>query len=184
MLLLLEALLLSASAKQPNLLLVMCDDLDKMLGSPEIALPQTRELLVRGGVSMENYMVSSPKCTPSRSAWLSGRHYHNLRPNGTMSGTGLNTTNFFDEDAVFPTLRRAGYATALFGKVHNNQKAWLCNPENHSEPFDHIETECSPCGNYYPDSPDAWVTKATHGAPHVYETLQPDSPYTNYSEAQ
>ena len=52
----------------------------------------------------------------------------------------------FDVDAVFPVLRRAGYATAFFGKIHNGQSGWLCSPENHSEPFDHFETECQPCG--------------------------------------
>ena len=92
----------SSGAQRPNLLLVMCDDLDTLLGS-EIALPQTRRLLASGGARAMNYFVSSPKCTPSRSAWLSGRHYHNLRPNGTKTGPGLNTSNFFDQDAVFPT---------------------------------------------------------------------------------
>lgn len=41
-------------------------------------------------------------------------------------------------------------ATALFGKIHNDQSRWLCNGNNHTEPFTHIETECSPCGNYFP----------------------------------
>ena len=41
---------------------------------------------------------------------------------------------------MWPTLRRAGYTTAIFGKIHNNQAGWLCSPDNHSEPFDHVET--------------------------------------------
>ena len=52
-----------------------------------------------------------------------------------MSGKGLNTSALFDRDAVFPTLRAAGYATAIFGKIHNDQKSWLCGRKNHSEPF-------------------------------------------------
>eukprot|EP01047_Picozoa_sp_COSAG01_P105879 COSAG01_NODE_35044_length_538_cov_0.685649_2_plen_70_part_01 len=64
-------------------------------------------------------------------------------------------------------------ATAIFGKIHNNQGSWLCSPGNHSEPFDHIETECSPCGGYYRVGPNQWVSKETHGAPHVFETLDP-----------
>lgn len=48
-------------------------------------------------------------------------HTHS-RPNGAKTGTGLNTTNLFDEDAVFPTLRKAGYKTAFFGKIHNGQE--------------------------------------------------------------
>jgi hypothetical protein len=69
----------------PNLFLVMCDDLDKKLGG-EGAIPQVHKLLGEGGADAANYFVSSPKCTPSRAAWLSGRHYHNLRPNGAKVG--------------------------------------------------------------------------------------------------
>ena len=48
----------TASANsRPNILLVMCDDLDSMLGSPEIALPQIKRLLVQKGATMQNYMV-------------------------------------------------------------------------------------------------------------------------------
>ena len=81
-------------------------------------------------------------------------------------------------------MRRAGYTTAIFGKIHNNQGGWLCSPDNHSEPFDHVETECSPCGGYYRTGVDQWVTKATHNSPHVFETLDPADPFSNYSEAQ
>ena len=83
-------------------------------------------LYAQGGATAKNYFVSSPKCTPSRSAWLSGRHYHNLRPNGAKTGRGLNTSNFFDRDAVFPTLRRAGYQTGIFGKYFFQINAYFC----------------------------------------------------------
>ena len=61
---------------------------------------------------------------------------------------------------------------------------WLCSPDNHSEPFDHVETECSPCGGYYRTGADQWVSKDRHDSPHVFETLQPGDPFSNYSEAQ
>jgi arylsulfatase A-like enzyme len=112
---------------------------------------------------------------------VTGRYYHNLRPGGATSGRGLNTTHFFDHDAVFPTLHRAGYQTALFGKIHNNQAEWLCHPSNHTEPFTHIETECSPCGNYFPK---AFVTKSSDAKYTSMETLAPDDPRTHYSHAQ
>jgi hypothetical protein len=181
--LLLSLVVCGGAKRQPNMILVMCDDLDKLLGG-ETAIPQVKRLLGEGGADAAHYFVSSPKCTPSRSAWLSGRHYHNLRPFGRTTGTGLNTSNFFDEDAVFPTLRKAGYKTALFGKIHNNQAEWLCNPRNHTEPFDHIETECSPCGGYYRTGKDEWVAKGTHDDVPVLQTLDPASPWSNYSEAQ
>ena len=138
-----------------------CDDMDIVLGGVN-ATPQVKHLIGDGGATASNYFVSSPKCTPSRSAWLSGRHYHNLRPNGAKTGKGLNTTAHRDIDAVFPTLRQAGYKTGIFGKIHNNQAGWLCNPGNITDAFDHIETECSPCGGYYRTGKNAWVKKETH----------------------
>ena len=174
---------MSTITPRPNFILVMCDDMDLVLGGVN-ATPQVKSILGDGGATASNYFVSSPKCTPSRSAWLSGRHYHNLRPHGATTGLGLNTSSFFDEDAVFPTLRRAGYTTGIFGKIHNDQGRWLCNPDNHTEPFDHIETECSPCGGYYRTGVNDWVRKDTHDSVPQFETLDPASPYSNYSEAQ
>ena len=128
-------------------------------------------------------------------------------PNGAKTGIGLNITNLFDPDAVFPSMRSRGYATAIFvsasiefilllattracrstlrawqGKIHNAQADWLCSPDNHSEPFDHVETECSPCGGYYRTGADQWISKDRHDSPHVFETLQPGDPFSNYSE--
>ena len=64
------------------------------------------------------------------------------------------------------------------------QAGWLCHEDNHTEPFDHIETECSPCGGYYRTLQDEWVTKQNHDDVTVLETLDPESPFSNYSEAQ
>lgn len=179
-LLILGAAAAAAPTKRPNFVYVLCDDMNELLGD-EAIVRQTRSLIADRGARAANAFVSSPKCTPSRSAWLSGRFYHNLRPHGALSGRGLNTTYFFDVDALFPTLRRNGYETALFGKIHNDQKQWLCSSQNHTGPFTHIETECSPCGNYFPSE---FVTK-TAGAVHTtMEKLQSDDPRSLYSHAQ
>ena len=53
---------------KPNFILVMCDDMDLVLGGVS-ATPQVKRLLGSKGASGSNYFVSSPKCTPSRSAW-------------------------------------------------------------------------------------------------------------------
>ena len=106
----------------PNFVYVLLDDFGLLLGD-EAALPQTIARVKHQGASFPNFFVSSPKCTPSRSAWLTGRYYHNVRPLNASTGEpatrgpGLNTTNHFDRDALFPTLHRAGYQTGLFGKI-------------------------------------------------------------------
>jgi arylsulfatase A-like enzyme len=169
-----------ANAKKPNFVYILCDDMNEVLGD-EAIVTQTRTLLADQGARANNAFVSSPKCTPSRSAWLSGRYYHNLRPNGATSGKGLNTSNFFDYDAIFPTLKRNGYKTALFGKIHNDQAEWLCARDNHTEPFSHIETECSPCGNYFPKT---FVMKTGDSIYTTMETIAKDDPRSNYSHAQ
>ena len=170
----------SAAAKpKPNFVYVLCDDMNELLGDEKI-ITQTRNLIMDKGARAANAFVSSPKCTPSRSAWLSGRFYHNLRPNGATTGKGLNTSHFFDTDAVFPTLHRNGYKTALFGKIHNDQSKWLCGPKNHTAPFTHIETECSPCGNY---NPTTFVTKTGDAVHTAMENLN-TSQWSTYSHAQ
>jgi hypothetical protein len=50
----------SSGAQRPNLLLVMCDDLDTLLGS-EIALPQTRRLLASSGARAMNLAQVHPE---------------------------------------------------------------------------------------------------------------------------
>ena len=79
----------------------------------------------------------------------------------------------------------------------------MCHENNHTEPFDHIETECSPCGGYYRtgttpgclilprrrisyfafSGKNEWVKKETHDDVPQLETLDPASPWSNYSEA-
>ena len=137
-----------------------------MLGSPSV-LKQTRKLLADEGAELQHFMTHSPKCTPSRTGQLVGRHYHNVRPvaaettmvevleDGTTAapqGGGLNQTTMFEPTALFPMLKAAGYWTSIVGKVHNSQGGWLCKPgHNRTDAFTHISTVCGPCGNYFPN---------------------------------
>lgn len=95
----------TTTTDKPNLVYILNDDTDVMLGSAD-TLRQTNELLGAGGAEFTQFRTLSPKCTPSRTGQLAGRHYHNVRPNPT--GPGLNQTTMFDEDALFPQLHAAG----------------------------------------------------------------------------
>jgi N-acetylglucosamine-6-sulfatase len=74
------ALLLSAvatAASAPNVIFMILDDMDSLLGATEV-MPHYTQRLIDGGLSFEHAYVSSPKCCPSRTSLLSGRFAHRL----------------------------------------------------------------------------------------------------------
>ncbi|MAG93850.1 MAG: arylsulfatase [Planctomycetaceae bacterium] len=105
----------AAPDKQPNIIVIVADDLGwadvSYHGSP-IPTPNI-DRLVRGGVELDQHYVA-PMCTPTRAALLSGRYWSrfgNTSPSNTQ---------------VFPTgtltlagaLRSRGYETGISGKWH------------------------------------------------------------------
>ena len=69
----------------PNIIYVVVDDLDQMLGSsfPQTTaatpLPKTKRLLVDEGATFSNAFAHVPICNPSRAATLTGKYFHNLK---------------------------------------------------------------------------------------------------------
>jgi len=99
----------------PNVVVVMTDDqaLDTMR-----AMPRTRRLLGRHGVTFETAVVSFPLCCPSRATFLTGRYAHNhgVKDNHAPEG-GIGKLD--QEDTLPVWLERAGYRTAFVGKYLN-----------------------------------------------------------------
>ncbi len=111
----------STSASQPNILLILADDLD---GGPETlaVMPHLKELLGRQGVTFENAYVAAPLCCPSRASLLTGQfvHNHDVVDNVYPSG------GFFrfherglEQSTIAVRLQNAGYRTAMLGKYLN-----------------------------------------------------------------
>ncbi len=116
---------LSATAKTPNILLIVSEDNGPELGcygDPYARTPNLDKLAAEG-VLFENAFVPYPVCSPSRACFLTGLYPHQ---NGQI---GLATHKFalYKQDTPnFVTLFKAkGYRTGLIGKLHiNPEKAF------------------------------------------------------------
>src|SRR6202165_4322534 len=105
---------------RPNLLILMADQLSAGVlpaYGGKVAKTPHLDALADAGVVFESFYCNSPLCAPSRYSWLAGQ---------LPSKIGA-----YDNAAEFPAqvptfahyLRRAGYRTALSGKMH------FCGPE-------------------------------------------------------
>ena len=100
---------------QPNILILMVDQLNGTLfpdGPADWLHTPNLKRLAKSSVRFENCYTASPLCAPGRASFMSGQ---------LPSVTGV-----YDNAAEFPSdlptyahhLRRAGYQTALSGKMH------------------------------------------------------------------
>lgn len=121
----------SQAASQPNIVLIMADDLGYgdvgWHGGPY--LTPHLDQLAESGIRLEQH-YSLPVCSPTRSALLSGRF--NSRFGCT---TPTNARVFpFDTETLASALKSVGYETALVGKWHLGSKPeW--GPQKYG--FDH-----------------------------------------------
>ncbi len=126
----------AAAAQPPNILLIVSDDQGYRdlgcAGSPDIRTPHL-DRLASQGVRLTSFYVACPVCTPSRGALLTGRY---PQRNGTYENFRNDRVN---DDYLYPpweyalsperilgmdtrevlisaVLKKAGYATGVFGK--------------------------------------------------------------------
>lgn len=114
------------SAKQPNVLIILADDLGwgdlSFHGSHQIPTPNI-DLLASSGVILNNYYVS-PICSPSRSALLTG--YYPIHT-GMQEGVIAASTPYglpLHFSTIAQRFKEIGYATHLSGKWHQGMFAW------------------------------------------------------------
>lgn len=119
---LLFALCPSLFAAQPNVLVIIADDLGYadigVHGGKEVATPNM-DALAASGVRGTSGYVSAPYCSPSRAGFLTGkaqtRFGHEFNPHvGDEAKLGLP----LDQRTIANVLHDSGYATALIGKWH------------------------------------------------------------------
>jgi hypothetical protein len=135
---------------RPNLIYILLDDLDVLLGS-EVMLKQTHALIASRGARFTHFRTHAPKCTPSRTGQYAGRYYQNVRvpgdPTGDYKGKGLDELSLFEDSALFPQLHAAGYLTSVVGKLHNHQFKYFCSSSgglDDSEPAESLSPPPAP----------------------------------------
>lgn len=111
------------AAQQPNFIVILTDDQDRVLDSTNVKyMPKLQEHLARGGLELSNFRVSSPECCPSRVNLFLGRltHNHNVTtykpPYGSYDkfrALGL------DEEYLPKWMQQKGYRTYFAGKLMN-----------------------------------------------------------------
>ena len=110
-----------ASQAQPNVLVVMVDDLS--VNEYEKALakkiwPAIEEHIVEAGTKFTNAFVSTALCCPTRATFLTGQHSHNNNVKDNKLPLGGATR--IDDASTLPVwLQAAGYRTGLVGKYLN-----------------------------------------------------------------
>ncbi|MGD9961190.1 sulfatase family protein [Nocardioides sp.] len=106
------------SGAQPNIVLVLTDDLSRDL---VVHMPAVRRLK-QAGLSAERYIISNSLCCPSRASLLTGRYSHNtgIFTNEPPDG-GFETfhDNGGEESTLATDLQAAGYRTGFLGKYLN-----------------------------------------------------------------
>lgn len=105
------------SAEQPNIIVVMVDDLrwDEYgaAGHPFLQTPNIDRIAAEG-VTFRNAFTTTPICSPARGSFLTGQYIHT---NGIIDNTDRSARSH--EMPTFPQgLQRAGYETAFIGKWH------------------------------------------------------------------
>jgi len=117
------AVWLSAIAQQPNVVLIMADDLGYhdlgCYGHPKIKTP-VLDRLAKHGVKLTGFYAGATVCTPSRIALLTGSYPARLGWSKGVVGHILSTDHGLSPKALTMAehFKSAGYQTAMSGKWH------------------------------------------------------------------
>ena len=106
-----------AQTNQPNILLILADDLGyadlSIQGCTQFQTPHI-DSIAKKGVRFKQGYVSNSVCAPSRAGLLSGRIGIGFEANLPKGEHGLDTSL----DTMADMLKKAGYATSCIGKWH------------------------------------------------------------------
>src|ERR1700712_3697514 len=114
-----------ATGKQPNIVLILADDMgfsDIGCYGSEIQTPNL-DRLAQNGLRFSQF-YNSPRCCPSRAALLTGLYSHQANMGMMASDHGVYPYPAYDGDlnrgavTIAEALKPAGYTTLISGKWH------------------------------------------------------------------
>lgn len=133
-----------AESKHPNVLFLISDDLNTMLGcygDPLARTPNIDRLAARG-VRFERAYCSFPLCGPSRNSMLTG-----LYPNSTgiLANAQIFRQTIPSQQSMPQAFRMAGYFAARIGKLYHYNVPRSIGTNGHDDPAS-WELELNPAG--------------------------------------
>ena len=111
----------SSAAAKPNVLFLLTDDQDIMLGSMDADGPmqKARKLIIDQGAYFNNGFAATPMCGPSRAEIQTGRYMHNIGVFDNRCG-GVEFVAGPEKLNVAHYAKQQGYSTFYAGKYLNN----------------------------------------------------------------
>ncbi len=128
------------SQARPNMVFILADDMGygdlSCYGAPDAKTPNIDQLAAEG-LKFTNFYANGPECSPSRTAFLTGRYPQ--RVGGLECAIGTGNVGRYDDAirlaekhdlglprdlaVLAPALSKAGYRNAIFGKWHMGYEA-------------------------------------------------------------
>src|SRR5262245_3480760 len=163
--------------RRPNILFILADDLGygdlSCYGRPDYRTP-VLDALAKQGIKFLSAYAAAPVCTPTRTAYITGRYPQRLPVGLEEPLTSASPTDAGlppDHPTVASLLKKVGYETALVGKWHLGWKPEF-GPNRHG--FDEFFGILSGAADYFTHkSPDAPTSKGPDGALDLWENLTP-----------
>jgi len=146
------------SAKQPNIVMILVDDLGygdlSCMGATDLQSPHI-DGIASAGIRFTEFYANCPVCSPTRAALLTGRYQDLVGVPGVIRTHPENSWGYLAPQATLlpKLLTSAGYHTALIGKWHLGLEA--PNRPN-DRGFDHFH-------GYLGDMMDDYYTHRRHG---------------------
>ncbi len=134
----------AADAKRPNVLFLMSDDLNNLLGcygDPLAKTPNIDRLAARG-VRFERAYCAFPLCGPSRNSLLTGLYPNS---NGILTNGQIFRQSIPKQISMPQAFRLAGYFAARIGKLYHYNVPMSIGTNGHDDPGS-WELELNPAG--------------------------------------